>query len=65
MILKRIVNRCAMKSLAELITALPAELYDKIYNATFTAAPVVSTFDARYQPPACLQVDRHSRRYTA
>ena len=64
-ILERNVNRCAMKSLADLISALPAELYDQIYGLTSTAAPIGPTVDTTYKPPACLQVDRHSRRYTA
>ena len=49
-------------SLAVLIQALPAELYDEIYNLTFAAsATETRTIDEHYDFPACLHVSHSTR----
>lgn len=47
---------------AKHLQGLPQELYDKIYNLTFSAIRVPrATIDSHYRPPATLQVDQASR----
>lgn len=47
--------------LAQSIQALPPELFDLIYDYTFTIDIPIQTIDENYRPPARLQVDTISR----
>lgn len=51
-----------MTTLASLVQALPAELYNEIYDLTFTADPGNRYIDGNYKPPSCLQVSRSTRK---
>jgi hypothetical protein len=50
-----------LATLCELVQALPRELYDEIYNLTFTANGGEIHVDKNYKPPAQLHVNRASR----
>lgn len=50
-----------MKSLASLVQGLPAELYQEIYDLTFTTGAGEHSIKQNYKPPNCLQVNRSTR----
>lgn len=50
-----------MATLASLVQALPAELYNKVLELTFTADRNVHEIDRFYVPPKLLQVSRNTR----
>ena len=55
-----------MTTLKELVQALPAELYDEIYNFIFTADDGNKIYiNKSYKPPATLQVSRVTRKFFA
>lgn len=54
-----------MATLASLVQALPKELYDEIYELTFTTNSSIRHITERYQPPICLQVSRSTRETVA
>lgn len=47
--------------LAQLIQALPTELFDTTFDFTFTAGEEIVMIDQHYTPPQLLQVNRESR----
>lgn len=49
-----------MSTLASLVQALPGELFNKIYDLTFTPNDSYH-IDSSYKPPSCLQVSRSTR----
>lgn len=49
-----------MTDLASLVQALPGELYNKIYDLTFTFDDIYN-IDRNYKPPSSLQVNRATR----
>lgn len=51
--------------LMDLLQAIPQELYDMIYEFTFTPDPSDFAIDAYYRPSNLLRVDRTSRRLFA
>ena len=53
--------RMATESLIGHVQALPSELFNKIYDYTFTSCTNVVDIDHTYKPPSCLQVDTASR----
>lgn len=48
-------------TLIERLHALPPELYNEIYELTFTPTSTDIYVDEGYKPPATLQVDRATR----
>lgn len=48
-------------ALSQAIQDLPQELFDSIYNQTFTAVPGLRIINASYRPPNLLCIDRASR----
>ena len=50
-----------MKTLEELVQALPAELYTEIYDLTFDGTGE-HRIKRKYKPPSCLQVSRATRK---
>ncbi|CAK1358073.1 uncharacterized protein RHO25_007843 [Cercospora beticola] len=48
-------------SLRELMQSLPQELYDEIYNLTFTANQKVLYVTRTYHPPHLTRIDHNSR----
>lgn len=51
----------ATKNFAALVQSLPQELYDEIYDLTFTADDEPRVINKDYKPPHLLYVDRASR----
>lgn len=50
------------RTLHQLLQSLPQELYDHIFDFTFTKTPPHTIkLTASYQPPTCLQVSHHTR----
>lgn len=52
-----------MATLSDLVQALPQELYDEIYDLTFTKTTDVIHVNKAYRPPSSLHVDWESRAY--
>ncbi len=50
-----------MNSLADHVQALPSELYNEVYQLTFTAKREIRQIDKSWKPPRLLQVNHHSR----
>ena len=50
-----------VESLEQLVKALPQELYDDIYQLTFTVSAGIRHIESTYKPPSCLQVDESTR----
>ena len=50
-----------MDSLPKQVQALPAELFNKTYDLTFTPATTAPTIDDSYFPPQLLRVNKASR----
>ena len=53
------------RDLATCVHDLPGELFNQIYQLTFTAKPGVRKIDKTYKPPSLLAVDRASRKLFA
>lgn len=51
-----------MATLIDRVQALPRELYDEIYDHTFTKTSNIVHVDSEYRPPAALQVNHASRK---
>lgn len=52
-----------MATLAGLVQSLPAELYNEIYELTFTKTSTVVQVDKGYRPPSTLHVNRATREF--
>lgn len=52
-----------MSTFIEQVQALPTELYDEIYDLTFTSPASTEVFITKeYQPPALLRVSQATRK---
>ena len=54
-------QRTIMKTFQERVQALPAELYNEIYDLTFTNTSKVQRIDQNTKPPSALQINRALR----
>ena len=50
-----------MATLGNLVQSLPREIFDDIYDLTFTASPDNHIINEAYEPPNCLQVSQDTR----
>lgn len=49
------------RTLIRLVHKLPPELFNEIYDLTFTAPSAEQHIGSSYKPPSCLQVNQYSR----